>query len=173
MAGSKLVSRHLESLRALAALEGRKVEAGWFESARYPNGRVEGKGEGGRKVVPGKGGGMSVAQVMRIQEFGAVITRGNTVITIPARPAMRLAWSNFQDQRVTIQAVIARRLISGNISPEKALGQIGDALEGCIVRSIKEGPWAPNSKATIRAKGFDKPLIDTAFLWQSVSSKVS
>ncbi|WGN90783.1 hypothetical protein [Burkholderia phage vB_BglM_WTB] len=173
MAASKLLSRHLEALKALDSLNGRKVEAGWFESARYPSGKVSGKGSGNRKYSGGEGGGMLVSQVMRIMEYGATITRGDKTITIPARPAMRYAWSNFQQNRPQVQSVIARNLIEGKITAEQALGNIGIALEGEIVRSIRDGPWTPNSKATVRAKGFDKPLIDTSIAWQSVSSKVS
>jgi hypothetical protein len=173
MAGSRLVSRHIAALKKLDELEGRTSEAGWFESARYPAGKVVGRGKGKRKFAPTEGAGMQVAHVARIQEFGAVIKRGKAVITIPARPFMRLAWSRFRQDRTKIQASIARQLIAGKIEPEQALGQIALALEGCIVRSIKSGPWAPNSAVTAKAKGFDKPLIDTAFMWQSVSSKVS
>jgi hypothetical protein len=174
-------------------MKGKTVQAGWFETDRYP-------------AKDGEGVGPLVAKIARQLEFGGVINHpGGTKyihdaivggryvgtrfvkndfkgedgvtkahqIVIPARPFMRLAWSNFQRGRVKIQAKIARQLLEGSINPEQALGQIGLVLEGCIVKSIKSGPWAANSPATVRAKGFDKPLIDTAHMWQTVSSKVS
>jgi hypothetical protein len=166
MAGSKLLEKHM---KALKAIEGKKVEAGWFASDIYPAGGTRGNGQG--EAVP-------VARVARILEFGATIRRtapsGKAyVINIPARPFMRYAWSQFSKDRMQVQAKIAHKLIQGQITADQALGQIGLAIEGHIARSIKSGPWAPNAAATIRIKGFDKPLIDTGHMWKTVSSKVS
>ncbi|ABL96843.1 hypothetical protein BcepF1.112 [Burkholderia phage BcepF1] len=185
--------KHFQMLKQFDALKGKTVQAGWFETDRYP-------------AKEGETIGPLVAKIARQLEFGGVINHpGGTKyikdaivdgryvgtrfvhksfqgehevtkahqIVIPARPFMRLAWATFNKDKVKIQAQIARQLLDGTINPEQALAQIGLALEGCIVRSIKSGPWAANSPATIRAKGFDKPLIDTAHMWQTVSSKVS
>lgn len=160
-----LVERHIQALKQL---KGQSVEAGWFESARY---RAGTKGDG--KQIPDKQVGTSIAYVMRVQEFGATIKRGNATIVIPARPFMRLAYQNFLKQRKAIQTKIAKQLIRGDIKPEQALGQIGLALEGCIVDSIKNGGWEGNAPSTIEKKGFDKPLIDSAQAWQAVVSKVN
>jgi len=178
-------------IKALKALEGRKVEAGWFESDKYP-------AEDGQEPL-------SVAKNARLHEFGGVINHpGSSYITdaivkgrfvgtrfvrkdfagehkvsaaytivIPARPFMRYAWSNFNKDRTTIQVKIAKKLIRGEITPDQALGQIGLALEGYIAKSIRGGPWAPNAASTVAKKGFDKPLIDTGHMWKTVSSKVS
>ncbi|QOV06236.1 hypothetical protein CPT_Maja_016 [Burkholderia phage Maja] len=185
--------RHLQALKELDAMKDKKVQAGWFETDRYP-------------AKEGETVGPLVAKIARQLEFGGVInhpggtkyihdaivggryvgtrfvkkdfqgehsvTKAHQII-IPARPFMRLAWATFNKDKVKIQAKIARQLLDRSINAEQALGQIGLALEGCIVKSIKSGPWAANSPATIRAKGFDKPLIDTAHMWQTVSSKVS
>jgi len=159
---TSMIQRHIDALKKL---KGRSVEAGWFASARY------GSGAGGSP-------GQSVASVARIQEFGATIRKTSSkgtsyTVIIPARPFMRLAWKNFQNDRVKIQDKIAKDLISGKINADQALGQIGTALENSIVRSIRNGGWQANSPHTIRAKGFDKPLIDTAHMWQSVSSIIT
>lgn len=168
--GSKLLERHM---KALKGIEGKKVEAGWFESDIYPAGGTRGKAgaTGGEQGIP-------VARVARILEFGASIKRQSSsgkeyTINIPARPFMRYAWSQFSNSRVEIQAKIAHKLVQGKITPDQALGQIGLAIEGHIARSIKTGPWAPNAPVTVRIKGFDKPLIDTGHMWKTVSSKVS
>lgn len=153
---SKMLEKHIA---ALQAMKGKKVEAGWFESARY----------GSNSDTPG----YSVAKNARVQNFGATIVRGDTIITIPARPFMRLAWSQFSQKRSEIQAKVAMKMITGGLSPIQGLGLLGNALEAEIVRAIKKGGWQPNSDATKAKKGFDKPLIDTAHMWQSVSSKVS
>ncbi len=152
-AGNRL-KRHKEVIKGL---DGRKVEAGWFESARYK----AGKGVSANQV------GMSIAQIARINEFGTA--------TIPARPFMRLAAINFNRDRNDIQAKIGKKVIDGVITPEQALGQIGLAMEAKIVDSIKNGNWPPNAESTAKAKGFKKntPLIDTGQMFQNVTSKVS
>lgn len=156
-ARSKMIDQHIAALKAA---KDKQVEAGWFESARYP-------------AAKGNSVGTSVAYIARVQEFGATIQRGETTITIPARPFMRLAWSKFGQSRKKIQDAIAKQLVAGKIDSEQALGQIGLHLEGCIVESIRDGGWEGNAPSTIENKGFDKPLIDTGHMWQSVSSKVS
>lgn len=190
MAGSPMIERHIAALKAL---KGRTVEAGWFESARYPSG-VDGE--------PGR----SVAANARLQEFGGTIDHpgGTKYITdaatpdrflgtrfvknsfqgehkvtqahkivIPARPFMRYAWSLFYAQRSTLQKKIAGKLATGKIKPDAALAEIGNALEACIVRSIRNGNWTPNARSTVAKKGFDKPLIESSYMWQSVTSKVT
>jgi hypothetical protein len=160
-----LIERHIEALKAL---KGRSVEAGWFETNCYKPGKKPNGEDISEKLV-----GQPVAKIARIQEFGCTIKRGKKTIVIPARPFMRLAHSNFGKKRSGIQKKIARQLIRGEIKPEQALGQIGLALEGCIVDSIKNGGWEPNAESTVKNKGFDKPLIDSAQMWQGVTSKVS
>lgn len=160
-----MIDRHI---KALSELKGKSVEAGWLETARYKAGK---KGNG--EPIPDKQVGQPIAKIMRIQEFGATIKRGDKTITIPARPAMRLAWSNFGKKRKSIQKKIAGDLVRGKIKPVQAMGQIGLALEGEIVNAIKNGGWTPNAESTIKKKGFDKPLIDSAQAWQAVTSKVN
>jgi len=156
-----LVEKHLEVLKALK--DGYVIEAGWFETNRYKAG----------KDVPEKMVGQPIAKIARIQEFGASIKRGDKTITIPARPFMRLAHSKFGSKRRSIQKKIAHQLISGEVTPQQAAGQIGLVLEGCIVDSIKNGGWAPNAESTVKNKGFDKPLIDSSQMWQGVTSQVT
>lgn len=181
-------------IKALQAIGGGTVEAGWFESARYDNNlsaetqekfaRAQAKARGlkfdkNAKIKARKSrAGLPVAYIARIMEFGAVIQRKSKsgkshAIRIPPRPFMRLAWSRFSQQRKQVQFKIAKQLADGKIKPDQALGQIGLYMEGCIVLSIKNGGWEPNAPSTVRRKGFNKPLIDTAQMWQTVSSKVT
>lgn len=148
-----------EHIAALKGLEGKKVEAGWFESDRY------GAGEGAV--------GVPVAKIARIQEFGAAITKGKTVIVIPSRPFMRMAWAKFSANRPTLQKAIARKIIEKGLSAEKALAQIGLELENCIASSIRDGGWQRNAASTIAKKGFDAPLRDTKHMFKTINSKVS
>lgn len=176
-----MVDRHIAALEALG--KSNEVQAGWFESARYKAGKVAPKkikdrngnkvDTKGREMDPKKVG-MSIAWVMRIQNFGATIKRKDgKIIRIPARPFMQLAYANFLKKRKRIQARLAEDLLKGKIKPEQALGQIALELEGCIVDSIRDGDWAPNAESTVEQKGFDKPLIDTSQAWQGVASAVN
>lgn len=146
-------------IKRLSALKGKKVEAGWFETDRYP----AGEGKEGR----------SVAANARVQEFGATIVQGDTIITIPARPFMRLAWTQFSQKRHDIQAKVAVKMVSGNLTPEQGLGMIGNALVGEIIRSIDDGNWQRNADSTAAKKGFNRPLVDSSHMGQTVNMKVS
>lgn len=192
--GSPMLEKHISAMESMV---GRSVEAGWFESARYPSSaETKNKKEAEANLAEAKKAGAkgkqlevhkklvatatsaartgrSIAANARTQEFGATIRRGDTTITIPARPFMRLAWSQFSQKRSAIQAKVAINMINGGLSVEQGLGQIGLALEGEIIRAIKNGNWTPNAKSTADAKGFNKPLIDSALMWQTVSSKVT
>lgn len=154
--GSKMVEKKIAALKGIGK---KTVEAGWFESDRYSAGK-------------GSSEGVPVAKIARINEFGATIHRGDKVITIPARPFMRLAWSNFSNDRRQIQAKIAKKMADKKITAAQGLGQIGLALEGYIAKSIKDGSWQPNAASTVKKKGFDKPLIWSGHMFKTVNSKV-
>jgi phage gpG-like protein len=189
-ARSKMIDVHIAALKAA---QGKKVEAGWFESARYP-------------AKEGESVGRPIAQVARLLEFGGTIQHpggtkyiddaivgGNAVgarfvkgsfsgstkvtgphnIDIPARPFMRLAWKNFSVNASKLQAKIASGIVNRKITAEQGLAQIGMELENQIVKSIRDGGWAPNAPSTVVKKGFDKPLIESSLMWKSVTSKVS
>lgn len=187
------VSKMLEKqIAALKALDGATVEAGWFESNRYPDGK-------------------SVAEVARINEFGALIkvdaheqtiyrridestgtfkNGGKFVpkekanyatthsvaayqIVIPPRPFMRLAWYRFQIGFPALQKKLGKDFLSGKLSADGMLNQIGLHLEGLIVASINNGGWKPNAKSTIAKKGFDNPLTHFGTMKQTVTYKIS
>lgn len=152
--------------KVLKELNGYTVEAGWFASARYQ----ASKGSSPNMV------GVPVAKIAMINEFGATIKKNNngkhSVIVIPARPFMREAVQKFKQERIQKQAAIVRQLLAMKIKPEQAMAQIGLVMENCIVESIKNFKEPKNAPSTVKKKGFDKPLIDTGQMWQSVASKV-
>lgn len=151
MSGSTMLEAQI---KALKELRGKEVQTGWFESDKYAD-------------------GTSTAYVARIVNFGCVVKQNGITIIIPARPFMQKAYANFVSNRKKLENGLAKKLIEGKITPEQALAQIGMAMEGCIVESIRDGEWIPNAASTIAKKGFDKPLIDSAHMWQTVNSKVS
>jgi len=155
-----MVKRQIAQLKKLKGLS---AEAGWFDTARY----VAGKGVSPKMV------GMPVARVARINEYGATINRGEYKIVIPARPFMRLAAVRIKAKGPDTLNKIAKGMANGKIDPKQGMAQIGMFMEAEIVDSIKNGGWEKNAPSTIARKGFDKPLIDTGQMWQSVASKVS
>lgn len=193
--GSPMILAHIAALKAM---KGKQVSAGWFESARYQTATDSGPSvgvsvariarllnyggvidhPGGTKyitdaAVGGKNARMLGTRFVHKNFQGEHGTTSAHTITIPARPFMQLAWRMFSEQRATVQRGIAKKLITGEMTPDNALAAIGLVLEGCIGKAMKNGNWTPNAKSTVRAKGFDKPLIDSAHMFQSVSSQVT
>jgi hypothetical protein len=181
---SKMIDKHIAILKATS---GKKVEAGWFESDRYEDGTPVAKiarlNEFGG-TINHPGGTKYITDAIVKQKFvgsrfvsgsfkGDHKVTGPSVIIIPPRPFMRLASQMFTAESLSIQMKVAAKIISGKISPEQAMHQIGFAMQGCIVKSIKTGGWTPNAASTIAKKGSSIPLIDSAHMWQTVNIKVS
>lgn len=151
MSDSVMIRKQIAALKAIGE---KTVETGWFESDKYPD-------------------GTSTGYIARVVNFGCVVKQNGMTIIIPSRPFMPEAYRIFVADRKKLENGLAKKLLEGKITPDQALNQIGMALEGCIVKSIRDGAWEPNAPSTIAKKGFDKPLIDTAHMWQTVNSKVS
>jgi hypothetical protein len=188
MGVSKLLEKHIAALKAV---EGKTVEAGWFESNRYSD-------------------GTSVAYIAKILNDGALIkvpereqkiyrsineatglfnnggrfvkaSKSNYMTThtvaayniiIPARPFMDKAQKDFEKSLPELQKKLGKRFLEGKLSADGMLNQIGLHLEGLIVDSMNNGGWAPNAKSTIARKGFDKPLKHWGTMIQTVTYKI-
>lgn len=140
------MSKLAEHAKALKALDGKNIDAGWFENARYP-------------------GGQSVAAVMVANEFGTK--------TAVARPLLRQSAEQI-DQK--IPGYIARRtteILSGNLTPDNYLEKMGEAIVATILATLKAGNFEDNKESTIKQKGFNRPLVNTSVLGQSVTHRVS
>jgi hypothetical protein len=164
-----MLARHAEQLKAI---HGKKLDAGWLESAISAE-------------------GIKMAQIAMWNEYGHTtrFKKGNmfaeAIFVTPARPFMRLAADNARKQIYAVTAKIAGKIVDGQITAEQGLNLIGEFFVGEIVMSIKSGNWLPNSDITvhgtppgkdgtqfIEGKGFNRPLINTAAMWQSASYKV-
>lgn len=128
----------------------RKIEAGavlrvgFLEGATYPD-------------------GTSVALVAAVQNFGAP-SRG-----IPPRPFFSRVvtdkssgWGN---------ALAANMQLTQN-DTHKSLERVGEGIAGQIRRSIVDTNAPPLSPVTIARKGFEKPLVDTGHMLNSVAYDV-
>ncbi len=192
---NSLVKRHIEALKEIKGLT---IAAGFFESARYDS--VEGKpgpqvayiarinNFGATIKIPERT--QTIINEYKIDKEGKVIYKfvkhgkgkyaerhfvviPAHTITIPARPFMKYAYQLFVNGRKRFLSRLAERILKENIPPKQALKEVADYLEYCIIRSIKQGNWIPNAPSTIARKGFDKPLIDSATMWQAVTSQIT
>lgn len=121
---------------------GKEVRVGFLEGATYPD-------------------GTPVATVAAIQEYGTK--------TIPARPFFRQMIAEKKDGWGSSLGVILK---ASDMDSSKALGLMGEGIEGQLKASINELTQPPLAPSTVAKKGFDKPLIDTAHMRNSVSHEV-
>ena len=117
-----------------------KVRVGFLEGATYPDGKP-------------------VAMIAAIQEFGAP-SRG-----IPPRPFFRNMVSGHSAEW---PEQIAAQLPANGYDAEKTLGQMGAVIAGELRQSIVDTNDPPLKPATVERKGFDKPLVDTGHMLNSI-----
>lgn len=118
------------------------LKVGFFEEATYPD-------------------GTPVAEVATFQEFGTA--------KIPPRPFFR---NMIADNQASWGKGMAMALKKSNYDAKQALEITGQVVAGQLKQSIIDLVTPPLSPATIARKGFDKPLIDTAHMLNSVSYNV-
>lgn len=151
----------------LKGLKGGTVDVGWFEGQNYDD-------------------GTPIALVASVQEYGATINvtdkmRGwflangyplrkeTTQIHIPARSFMRSTADNKGNEWQKQIEKDLSKVIEGNLSLEEALNRLGLKIKGDIQETISQITTPPNSAMTEQRKGFNKPLIDSGIMLDSVS----
>jgi hypothetical protein len=120
------------------------LRVGFLENAKYPD-------------------GTPVAMIAAIQDFGA------PKVGIPPRPFFR---NMIRQKQREWGPAIARLLRTNNFDAEKALEFAGQAIAGQLRQSIQDTNTPPLKPATIRRKGFAKPLVDTGQMLNSVDYEV-
>ena len=123
---------------------GAVVKVGFLEEATYPD-------------------GTSVAMVAAIQDFGA------PSVGIPPRPFFRNMVAAKKDEW---PAALEKLLEANDYDAERALALMGEGIAGQLRQSIIDTNEPPLKDATIARKGFDKPLIDTTNLINSIDYEV-
>ena len=131
----------------LKELDGKDARAGWFESAKYPD-------------------GTPVAYVAAIHEFGSPVNN------IPPRPFMRPAVAENTPEWRDLMAQGARALLKGTRTLTDVMNMIGTRAAGDIAKAIEAVDSPPLKPATIARKGFSKPLVETGLMLQTVSHTV-
>lgn len=101
--------------------------------------------------------GTSVATVAYKNEYGFE--------NIPSRAFMR---TTIKDEKKN-WGVLARQCVKAGYSIEKVLSLVGVQMQQDIQMSITTWSSPPNSAYTVAKKGFNKPLIDTSLLRDSIT----
>lgn len=117
-----------------------------------------------KAVRRGKGGSIRntdqpLAVIAAIHEFG--------LGDMPQRSFLRSAY----DENLPVIDKMIQRVANGavfGLGTNAALNQLGNVVQGMVQRKIVDGPFTPNSPATIKRKKSSRPLIDTGHLRQSI-----
>lgn len=107
-------------------------------------------------------------------ELGAIHEYGSFSKGIPARSFLRMPVST-QSTQVIAEATGGSKGLVASGQIVKLLKRLGIACENVIQRAFSSrgfGSWAPDKPSTVRRKGSDSPLIDTAQLRRSIASRV-
>jgi len=126
--------------------------------------------------------GTSSAGVAAVHEFGDPARR------IPERPFLRPAILENLPRYRAFNRDRLHRILHGEMTARMALEQLGAMAVGLVQKKLRDGPFAPLSPRTIRARmsrrsagyraalarrgppeSIDKPLIDTGFMRQNVT----
>lgn len=107
--------------------------------------------------------GTPVALVAAVQNFGAP-SRG-----IPPRPF----FTNMVDEKSpTWGDAMAKQMRATDNDARGALQRMGEGIKGQLQQAIRDFGGAPLAPATVKRKGFDKALIDTSHMLNSVDYSV-
>ena len=136
-----------DKLAELAAQVGKpaRLRVGFLENATYPDGKP-------------------VAMIAAIQEFGAP-SRG-----IPPRPFFRnMVAAKQKEWPVAIEGLLK----ANGYDAARTMELAGQAIAGQLRQSIHDTNAPALAPSTVERKGFDKPLIDTGHMFNSVSHEVT
>lgn len=123
------------------------LKVGFLENATYPS---------------GKNAGIKVALVAALNEFGT----GRA----PPRPFFR---NMIRKEASRWPAALGVNLIANHYDAARSLDDMGDAIKGQLQLSIRDLWSPPLAQSTIDRKGFDKPLIETSHMLNSVDYVVT
>lgn len=135
--------------RALGAIaralsSAKTVRVGFLEGSSYPY-------------------GTPTAMVAAINNYGA------PAAGVPPRPF----FSNMvAEKQEGWPDAIALNLKATNYDAQKTLGLVGEGIKGQLQQAINQFSGVPLKPRTVKRKGFDKQLVDTAHMLNSVSFEV-
>lgn len=115
----------------LAALDGVQGKVGWFESARYENGKT-------------------VAEIMAGNEFG-VASR-----SIPPRPFFRPTAAEKKNEWIATAKKLCTAVLHGQITADQAMEGLTIKAENDVLKTIVNLKSPPLSKITLGARKYKK-----------------
>lgn len=115
--------------------------------------------------------GTSVAQVAFWNEYGTTHKDpdGNVMWETPARPFFRRMISA---KSPGWGVSLGRQIVNSGFNLQVGMGRMGEIIIGQLAESITEFNAPALAASTIAAKGFDKPLVDTGHMLNSITYKV-
>ena len=146
-----------EKLQAVLAELSKKVtepatlRAGFLEGSTYPD-------------------GTSVPMVAAINELGRMVySEAGNYYQMP-RPFFRGMISKKSPEW---GGQLGKLLVANDYDAKRSLGLMGETIKGELQESIAQFSDVPLAPATIKAKGFDKQLVDTGHMMNSVGAEVA
>jgi hypothetical protein len=125
--------------------------------------------EGATRVLVGVPEGAGVYEDgLTIATIAAVNNFGSADGVIPPRPFLQPAIEEGAPVYRRLAEVMLPQVLSGQMTMTTLLEQMGNLAEGHVKQKITDGPFMDNAESTKKAKGSDKPLIDTGAMRQSI-----
>ncbi len=152
--GDKLRAKLAELSRKLE--RGGEVKVGFLSNATYSSGK-------------------KVALIAALNEFGHRIGAApgegveDTRQRVPPRPFFR---NMVAAKSAEWPEAIKQNLVATNYDVDVTLARVGEGIAGQLRQSIVDTNDPPLAASTIARKGFDKPLVDTGVMLQSVDYEV-
>lgn len=127
---------------AKRAASARLVRVGFMEGATYPD-------------------GTPVAAVAAWNEYGS--------LNRPPRPFFQ---AMINAEKAGWGAKVAAQLKRTNYNADRTLGIMGEDIKGALAQSITDFATPALAESTIERKGFEKPLVDTGHMLNSITYEV-
>ena len=182
--GGDKLQTYLDRLLARVS-SAQAVTVGFLEGATYPDGTPVAM----VAAVQEFGGSMNIPERTQDLNFKVNANTGKSrfakadkanftqtvaipahTVKVPARPFFR----TMLDQKSRGWGAQAGKVLKGaNYDAGVALGRMGELIKGELQESIRTLTSPALASATVRAKGFDKPLIDSGHMLASVDYEVS
>ena len=170
------IKKEIEKLKDNYVTVGVHEDAGAYVTKEQTKGMKKKQAASARNSLGafGGGAGISLAQLAAVHEYGTDITNGfgkGIHIHIPSRSWMR-GWLDTHKHEIDefIEKLVHKVEI-GAITPDRALGLLGEYAVGGMKKGIKEHIAPPLKPQTVANKRSSTPLIDTGQFWNSINYK--
>lgn len=110
-------------------------------------------------------GGLTVAEIAALQEFGS--SDGHT----PERSFMRSTLEAKRDKLREMSVDLIDKILAGEMDVERAKGILGAYLAAEMKKTITtgEGVPPPNAPSTVAEKGSSRPLVDSSRMVNAIT----